>query len=1276
MSFVVKAVKGVVKAVGNIVTGIVKAVGNVVSAVVNFVASPFMGIFGVPDAPSDTAEAERQQGVLVQRTGSNVNIPVIYGYRKVGGIVTFAETGSDNNRYLWVAYVLSEGPIEGLHELYIDDNQLPANIISPLNEGRSVQITSGKYANRVQLQFLNVPYFFRNLNTHPVIRNNICRDAPGWKDSMIYNGLAVMLARYEWKEIKTQEDADNNPFSGSIPQLQATIMGRRVASLLPSSGQDQHEYNTANYRERYSTNPAEILLDYLRNPRYGKGMVNNEIDWESFQTAAAKCNQQVEYVNGIRGPILTANVVLDTSTTIFNNTKLLLANMRGYLPYVQGKYKLKIEDAGNATDILSGVATIVKTFDKDNIIGNITYTGIERNAKYTHVTVRYVDPDNKWSVQEVTYPEDQDTRNFYVKFDGGRENSTEITFSACTNYAIAKDFARLIFNKSRFQDSLSFRCDATGFDLEPGDNIHVNSNILKFSGEDKLTRDDIPWRIVSIRLNNDYTFDIGAVRNPDFLYPHTRVGEIDIVLPPYVPKGAEIYFPPNQRTIPYGLVPPTRSPHPGFPPQITPPGSDSPVVPGITPTDPNNPVDGGGVGGPGGPINGNDNPNNPPPLPPKVYKLDNIVDILRVSYASIPGSAAVEATFTFAQPDHPQYAGLDIWYKLASNTVTTYRHLFESTVRSPGSEITFTLTNLRQNSHELITRVRYTTGESSTGRTTSFFFPQPGVTTEVNEGVDVTNEGWSLPIRPNVNARDTYIESISAQTLLTNGLPRNPRQVSVTLRQFTAGIDPNDEIIGLDIYYKPSSFTLWSRGRHTFRSNYVEGRDYTFQLPFTLGSVNTVDKYDFIFRYVYIDGSQSRYQTRIMDCSVESPDGIIYDFNPFQGKQLPDAGKELVDSFPIQTTDEAPIDPPIIDPRDFFIVRNPDTRINTSTPVPSFRMIVFDDFNNPIYKDFSNPQNTWLGVRVEYRSLGARSNNKPVVLEFLPVPRNQDGQLEIRFPINFEENYEYVITPIVRYLGGRQPCRQSWYGRGSMTRFLNIDYWRELNFELIDTNVALRRLSDTRSIDPANPTLQILGWEKVQLDSIGLDLGQVYYKLTVNYSLVPGYQAIKVYRRSRAFARLINELTFYGYGRWEEITDTSTSNDGTLEINLRPPINFQEFNSTNVLVNPLYATNKPIDPRFIDDFIVTVQYNNQVSDKAYFLAGRAADPGFYIEDLLGRPPVEVLLSDYNNFSATSLRNISDARPAITDTNILINQAIQKAPGGWNTPTPLSGPAVV
>lgn len=1290
MSFVVKAVKGVVKAVGNIVTGVIKAVGNVVKAVVDFVASPFMGLFGVPDMPSDAAEAERQQGVLVQRQGSNVNIPIVYGFRKIAGTVTFSETGEENNKYLWVAYTLCEGPIEGLWDIWIDDHQLDPDVVIGLNEGRTMNITSGKYKDRVKLQFINQPYYYRNLNQHPLRGRAITREAPSWRDDMIYNGIVVMLARYEWKEIKTQEDADNNPFTGNIPVLQTTLLGRRVASLQNSTS-EAVGYQTSSYTERYSTNPAEILLDYLRNPLYGKGLYNDEINWSSFRNAAAKCNQEVSYYDGYdyRGPNLTTNIVLDTGATLFANTKTLLTNMRGYLPYVEGRYKLKIEDAGNPTDILSGSASIVKTFNQDNMVGNLTYTGIERGSKYTRVKVKYVSPDDKWTVQEMFYPpadaSGEEQRARWISDDGGRENEAEITFPGVTNPAIAYMMARTIALKSRYQDSLSFKADSTAFDLEVGDIVHVSANILKFNGADRITEYDLPWRVVSIKMNNDMTFDIGCVRNPDFIYPHVRANEPDVVIPPYIPKGAEIYYPGNPRRIPIGILPPTRSPHPGLPPDLTPPPGFGepiePIIPNLPPTDPGGP-DGGGVGGPDGQPNDPDNPNNEPPEPPVVYLFDDAIDITQVIYSTTPGTNAVTGEFTFTQPDHPQYSGIDVFWKLNSNQFTTYRKAVFDNKDTSGAELTFTIENLLPDrEYELIARVFYSTGDTSEVRTISYITPVPGETSDVEEGEEINEDGWNVPIGVLTNKRNDYLSAIVGQTLLTNDQPRDPREMQVTITQAVEA-EPNDVIWGINVYYKPTDFTYWYRTTHVFDVSYVQGQEYTFTLPDDVGAVGTDDDYDFAFRIMYVDNTESKFQSRFIQANVESPDGgITYDYDPLAGA-LTKTIKEEVGRYPMPVTDEEPVDPPGINTLDWTLA----VRDRRQFPIKDlYGKETFNFYPNVLFDD---PDNLWLGLRIRYRSLAFDANNELVQLDFLPVTKDEWGYFRCTFPVKYNQNYEYVITPVVRYQGTAQETNLSYYGKGSINTnesATGVDHWQKLNFQLIDTKVATDRLSDTRTIDPQNPTVQVKEFDLYQLDAVGDDNSNVYYRLKLDVSQIANYEGVRIYRRSIAPAKVRNSwnTTYGGYGRWEIVEDTQSPTNGEVILNLRRSVSFYEFNLRDSEVNPFFGTNKPIITNGPDEFILVVKFaSGQYATKGYYLLGfgkatTVAGTPLYKKPLLvyGGDWKEVELTNYNNFPNGIQRNLSDARAQIQGTTTLVNYPSRKTAGGWTLATPLDGPAV-
>lgn len=251
MSFVVKAVKNVVKSVVKVVTGVVKAVVNLASSVINFVIQPFMGLLGgIPSYDQNSAATAQAQGILVQVQGSTEAIPIVYGFRKLAGKVVYVETGNTNNKYLWVAYAYCEGPVEGLRNVSIDDNELPSSIIGDLNAGKTVSITTGKYAKRVQLQWFPGVYF-SDPSTSPVGTNSLASAAPSWKKSNVYNGVAVLFARYEWFEIKTQADSDANPFSGNVPVVAVTLLGRRIQSLMTGSGTSTAAYGVG---ERYSTN--------------------------------------------------------------------------------------------------------------------------------------------------------------------------------------------------------------------------------------------------------------------------------------------------------------------------------------------------------------------------------------------------------------------------------------------------------------------------------------------------------------------------------------------------------------------------------------------------------------------------------------------------------------------------------------------------------------------------------------------------------------------------------------------------------------------------------------------------------------------------------------------------------------------------------------------------------------------------------------------------------------------------------------------------------------
>jgi len=107
----------VVKAVTKVVKKAVKAVVNVVGGVVSAISSPFGMNIDVPDYDIGTDQSQAIQGVLVNKDSAIAHIPIVYGERQVGGTRVFVSTDGSNNKYLYMAFVMSEGRINAFRKL-------------------------------------------------------------------------------------------------------------------------------------------------------------------------------------------------------------------------------------------------------------------------------------------------------------------------------------------------------------------------------------------------------------------------------------------------------------------------------------------------------------------------------------------------------------------------------------------------------------------------------------------------------------------------------------------------------------------------------------------------------------------------------------------------------------------------------------------------------------------------------------------------------------------------------------------------------------------------------------------------------------------------------------------------------------------------------------------------------------------------------------------------------------------------------------------------------
>tara|TARA_A100001388_G_scaffold49405_1_gene32968 strand:- start:953 stop:3841 length:2889 start_codon:yes stop_codon:yes gene_type:complete len=460
--------------------------------------NPFvaLGVFAVgwlfvrsrkPDVPdfgtNDFEETER--GILVNKQSNNSSIPVVYGERLIGGTRVFIQTSGTDNEFLYIALVLCEGEINSIEEIRVDDKVVTFSGALTDNTQRTVASSDSNFY-KDSVSYITVE---PHLGTDGQSASSLLSTLSGWGTNHKLSGIAYLALRFKW----------NQDIFGGIPTVQAKVKGRKVVTLDSSLSESS---------ETFSTNPAFCLLDYLRNERYGKGIATSNIDLQSFRDASQVCITQVTpFSGGSDINIFDTNAVLDTSKKVIDNVRDILRGCRGYLPYVQGKYKLVIETTGTASVSL----------DEDDIIGGYSLSSPTKNSKYNRVIATFINPDRNFQADQVTFPPTDDSglasadRHATMKTaDGGFLLEGKFDFKTITSPYQAEEMAEIILRRSRESLGLSIVVGFNAYQLHIGDIVNITLSSLGFSTK--------AFRVIQMTFNDDYTITLQLVEHQDSHY--------------------------------------------------------------------------------------------------------------------------------------------------------------------------------------------------------------------------------------------------------------------------------------------------------------------------------------------------------------------------------------------------------------------------------------------------------------------------------------------------------------------------------------------------------------------------------------------------------------------------------------------------------------------------------------------------------------------------------------------------------------------------------------
>ena len=479
------------------ITNIVNVIGGVVEDFIGWLVSPL-----VPDIPDFDQGDQQAQGALINKQSNNAHIPVIYGTRKVGGVRVFVEVSGNDNQYLYGAIVLSEGEVNAITKIYVDDDEVTFN--SGFSDGGTVTSNDSRFGSTIQMQTF--------YGTDGQSASSLLTTLSNWTSNHKLSGLCYIAFRFEW-------DADK--YTG-IPKIQALVQGKKIVS-----------YNASLVAQTasHSSNPAWCLLDYLTNTRYGKGIDVADIDLQSFYDSSQIAETQVTPYSGASTiNLFDCNAYIDTSKKLIENVKVLIQGMRGFLPYTQGKYKLIIETTGTAS----------VTLDENNIIGGLKISSEKKNEKYNRVLVDYVSPDHDYQNNTVTYPETDAEHQTLKTADDGFLQEGNITLTTITNPYQALEFGEIILERSR--NNLTVQCTANyeALDLAIGDIIALDYDLVGFSSK--------PFRIVGMSINPDFTVGLNLIEHQDSWYTFDEKTQVAVLPDTNLPNPFSIEAPSVEHT--------------------------------------------------------------------------------------------------------------------------------------------------------------------------------------------------------------------------------------------------------------------------------------------------------------------------------------------------------------------------------------------------------------------------------------------------------------------------------------------------------------------------------------------------------------------------------------------------------------------------------------------------------------------------------------------------------------------------------------------------------
>lgn len=386
-------------------------------------------------------------GTTVTKTGTTSTKNPVYGKCRVGSVNVYNNVVDSSNQFLVSAFSLGIGPMEAIHQVYIDD-------IPTIPESSYATDPNG---DNQQLIFDGVGDF-ANQNVKVQVRSGLNTEIP--------LGLVMDNSDNEWTAshrgdrcaqvgVRVTRVIDNEGARILSPQfsMSALVSGLKVY--------DPRIHNDPSQKS-FSRNTALCILDYITDSYYGMGIAYKYIDLQSF----------IDCANWIDIHELYIDAEIDSSLAFSEILGKMVACFGGIIIAEDGYIKLLYDD----------IALPKYHFNEDNIVSSgIRVTNQNSSGYYNVVETSYKnyqmdEKEDMFTLPKTIASDPRIASDGYVKstklelpytIDGRQEDGIP-------DKAV-KFLTNRVYNRSNFQKRVDFDVDMLEFPVNIYDVIEITN---------------------------------------------------------------------------------------------------------------------------------------------------------------------------------------------------------------------------------------------------------------------------------------------------------------------------------------------------------------------------------------------------------------------------------------------------------------------------------------------------------------------------------------------------------------------------------------------------------------------------------------------------------------------------------------------------------------------------------------------------------------------------------------------------------------------------------